>query len=91
MLAHSSTTTIRRNSISYLLATGIGNGPQLELTTARMNVNYSLQFCLSLDKADCLAAVSRCGYVIRSTRGSFTRGPLLKTESSDVAGRFRLS
>ena len=41
---HSSTTTIRRRSISYPLATGIGNGPQPEQTTARMNVNYSLEF-----------------------------------------------
>ena len=91
MTAHSSTTTIRRNFISYPLATGIGNGPQLELFKARMNVNYSLEFRLSLDKADCLAAIPWCGYVIRGPRKRFSRGPLLKTKSSDVGGRFWLS
>ena len=91
MTAHSSTTAIRRNSISYPLATGIGNGPQPELITARMNVNYPLEFCLSVDKADCLAAILWCGYVIRSPRRCFSREPLLKTESSDVGGRFWLS
>ena len=38
---HSSTTTIRTNSISYPLATGIRKGPQPEQPKARMNVNYS--------------------------------------------------
>ena len=90
-MAHSSTTTVLRNSISYPLATRIGNGPQLELTTACMNLNYSLGFCLSLDKADRLAAIPWCGFVIRSPRGRFSRGPLLITESSDVGGRFWLS
>ena len=69
----------------------IGNGPQSEQTTARMIVNYSPEFCLSLDKTDCLAAIPCCGYVIRSPRRRFSRGPLLKTEGSDVAGRFWLS
>ena len=87
MTVHSSKTMISRNSISYPLATGTGNGPQQEQTTARMNVNYSLKFCLSLDKADCLAAIPWCGYVIRSPRRRFSRGPLLKAESSDVGGR----
>ena len=85
---HSSTATIRRNSISYPLATGIGNGAQPEQTKARMNVNYSHEFCLSLDKADCFAAIPWCGYVIRSPRRLLSKGPLLKTESSDVGGRF---
>ena len=88
---HSGTTTIRRNSISYLLATGIGNGPQPEQTTARMNVNYSQELCLSQDKADSLAAILWCGYVIRSPRRRFSRAPLLKTGISDVGGRFWLS
>ena len=80
MTVHSSTTTICRNSISYPLATLTGNGPQKEQTTAGMNVNYSLEFCLSLDKADCLAAIPWCGYVIRSPRRRFSRWPLLKTK-----------
>ena len=91
MTLHASTTTIRRISISYPLATGTGNGPQQEQTTARMNVNYSLGFCLSLYKADCLAAILWCGYVIRSPQRRLSRRPLLKTESSDVGGRFWLS
>ena len=88
---HSSTTMIRGNFISYPLATGIANGPQQELTTARMKVNYSLEFCLSPDKADCFAAIPCCGYVIRSPRRCFSRGPLVKTRSSDVGRRFWLS
>ena len=88
---HSSTTTIRRNSISFALATGIGNGPQPEQTTAGMNVNDSQECCLFLDEADCLTAIPWCGYVIESARRRFSRGPLLKTESSDVDGRFWLS
>ena len=89
--AHSSTTTSRSNSISYPLPTAIGNGPQPEQTTAHMNVNYSLEFCLSLDKVDCLVAVPWCGHVIRSPQRRFSKGPLLKTESSDVGGRLWLS
>ena len=88
---HSSTTMIHRNFISYPLATGIGTGPQSEQTTARMNVNYSQKFWLSLDKADCLAAIPWCGYVDRNPRRRFSTGPLLKTETSDFGGRFWLS
>ena len=88
---HSSTTAIRRNSILYPLATGIGNGPQPDQTTERMSVNYSQEFGLSLDKADCLAANPWCGSVIRSPRRRVSRGPLLKAESSDVGGGFWLS
>ena len=40
-----------------------------------MNVNYSQGFCLSLDKADRLAAIPWFGYVIRSPRRRFSRGP----------------
>ena len=85
---HSSLTTTRRNSISYRLATTTGNGPRPEQTTARMSVNSSQEFCLFLDKADCLAAILSCGYVIRSPRRCFSREPLLKTGSSSVDGRF---
>ena len=53
----SSTATTRRNSMSYLLATGTGNGPQPEQTTARMSVNCSQELSLFLDKANCLAAI----------------------------------
>ena len=88
---HSSRTAICRNSISYPLATGIGNGTQPEQATARTNVNYSQEFRLPLDKADCLAAIPWCGCVIRSPRRRSSRGALLKTESSDAGGGFGLS
>ena len=61
------------NSISYPLATGTGNGPQPEQTTARMSVNCSQEFCFFLDKADCLAAFLSCGYVIRSPTKTFLK------------------